>query len=169
MSQQRKNKLAKLWTTMPVGDQQVQVHVFKDLTDQDLQEQFTFYHEREDWEYLAELKAEADSRGIVLKNPRRCDQEENAIGRLAGVEPYNAPCEEGTGKRVPIELEPISPFELDMTLLNLIQNMGLMPYMNDHGQTYYLVEPDGVIWGTTDKSRRPGVSDFYYDPNLSTE
>lgn len=161
MSQQRKYKLSQLWTAVEVSGIMVQMYQFNDLSDQDLQAQHEYYFEREDYEYLAQIKAEADSRNIILKNPKKKRSMYDP-----GLTPYNAECDTSTGKRVAKELDPISPFELDVALLQTIQGIGLMPYLDEAGKTYYLIEPDGVIWGTTDPSRKPGASDFYYDPNL---
>lgn len=69
--QPRRFPLSQLLKVKTVGGQQIMVYVFEDLTNDMLQDQFRHYLEREDYDYLTELKAEADLRGIRLIKRKR--------------------------------------------------------------------------------------------------
>lgn len=66
----RKFRLSKKSVVIEVAGSHMLMYVFSDLTTEDLQRQFNHYHEKEDYEYLDEIKAEARLRGIKLKSKK---------------------------------------------------------------------------------------------------
>lgn len=68
MSLKRRYRLSQMIHFLELGDgTTVPVYYVEDLSDDELQAQFEHYLDREDYEYLAHLKVEADRRGLILK------------------------------------------------------------------------------------------------------
>lgn len=66
MRTKRKYQISQRYEVVDIGGEKVLMPVFDDLSDYDLFVQMEHYKEREDFEYCAALKAEADLRGISL-------------------------------------------------------------------------------------------------------
>ena len=66
MSVKRRYWFSKKYEIKDVEGHLVTMAVFRDLSDEDLKKQYRYFIERDDFEYLYELKAEADMRGISL-------------------------------------------------------------------------------------------------------
>lgn len=64
----RKYWFSQKYEVKDIGGELMLLPVVSDLSDTDLRRQFEYFFEREDYEYLAYLVAEAKLRGIKLKN-----------------------------------------------------------------------------------------------------
>lgn len=64
----RKYKLSQRFVVKEIGGSQVLMYVVEDLTDEEIQDQFIYYLDKEDYEYCDALKAEAKVRGFKLYN-----------------------------------------------------------------------------------------------------
>ena len=63
----RRSVLSKKIQVKNIGDALVTLYMFEDLTDEELSTQFNYYLDREDFEYLQEIVAEATLRGLKFK------------------------------------------------------------------------------------------------------
>lgn len=63
----RKYKLSQMFHAKDIAGTMMILPVFSDLDNDELQEQFEFYLERENFEYLEQLVGEATFRGIKFK------------------------------------------------------------------------------------------------------
>lgn len=61
---QRRYPISKLMVLKEVAGNPVLLYVLSDLSDSDLKTQFYYYLEKEDFEYLEQIVAEATLRGI---------------------------------------------------------------------------------------------------------
>jgi hypothetical protein len=59
--------MSQLLTVKEIGGVRFTMYVMDDLNDEELQQQFTYYKDREDYEYLAEIVAEAARRELKLR------------------------------------------------------------------------------------------------------
>jgi hypothetical protein len=67
MKPHRKFPMSQLLTVKEIGGVRFTMYVMDDLNDEELQQQFTYYKDREDYEYLAEIVAEAARRELKLR------------------------------------------------------------------------------------------------------
>lgn len=63
----RINKLSQKFKLVKVADDYILMAVMDDLSDEELRDQFAYYLNREDFEYLEQIVAEATLRGIKFK------------------------------------------------------------------------------------------------------
>lgn len=66
----RKYNFGRLYKQVIIDGHPIYIAYFDDLTDAQLQEHFNAALNREDYEYLDELKAEAQKRNIILKTKK---------------------------------------------------------------------------------------------------
>lgn len=69
---ERTNRMSQLYRAVDVEGHTILMAVLDDLTDEELRAQYRHYLATEDYDYLTEIKAEADHRGIVLRSVTRC-------------------------------------------------------------------------------------------------
>lgn len=74
MSGKRKYWFSKRYQVRDIGGYQILMLVVDDLTNEELRKALEYFVEREDWEYCAALKAEADLRSIKLENKIGCQK-----------------------------------------------------------------------------------------------
>ncbi len=128
--------------------------LFDDLDDKGLQLQFDHYVETEDFDYCAELVAEATSRSIFLMNPRM--KKPGVAIEITSVAKPDLEAE---------YMFRIVPELVHPPVLESLVRRGVHPYILEDGMRCYLLDSlEGCLWGTVVPEGSVGTGDYCYNP-----